>query len=232
MVHDDGHEGVHRTLHCLRHDFHFPNMRHWVQNFVTACATCQRYKSKHLHSTGLRHPLAVPSVVWAGIGLNFVEALPALMTRQSFFPSWTASASTTTSSHWWTRTRPSPWRRPFSLTSCASTGFHSPSCLIVTRCSPRHSSASSCASWARSCTCRQPSTPRRTARQRLLIASSSCTYATSLAIPLDSGCAGCRGSSTYTTWHTSPRSTRCHSEWSTDATRPPPAPTSLARLMW
>jgi hypothetical protein len=44
-VHNDGHEGVHRTLHRLCRDFHFPNMRRLVQDFVRACATCQRYKS-------------------------------------------------------------------------------------------------------------------------------------------------------------------------------------------
>jgi transposase InsO family protein len=75
-VHEDGHEGVHRTLHRLRHDFHFPNMRHLVQEFVRSCPTCQRYKSEHLHPAGLLMPLPVPSAVWADIGLNFVEALP------------------------------------------------------------------------------------------------------------------------------------------------------------
>jgi len=75
-VHDDGHEGVHRTLHRLRRDFHFPNMRRVVQDFVRACATCQRYKSEHLHPAGLLHPLPVPSIVWADIGIDFVEALP------------------------------------------------------------------------------------------------------------------------------------------------------------
>ena len=29
-VHEDGHEGVQRTVHRLRRDFHFPNMRHMV----------------------------------------------------------------------------------------------------------------------------------------------------------------------------------------------------------
>ena len=29
-VHEDGHEGVQRTMHRLRRDFHFPNMRRMV----------------------------------------------------------------------------------------------------------------------------------------------------------------------------------------------------------
>jgi hypothetical protein len=75
-VHEDGHEGVQRTLHRLRRDFHFPNMRRVVQEFVRACATCQRYKSEHLHPAGLLQPLPVPSTIWADISLDFVEALP------------------------------------------------------------------------------------------------------------------------------------------------------------
>ena len=75
-VHDDGHEGVHRTLHRLRRDFHFPNMRRLVQDFVRACTTCQRFKSEHLHPAGLLQPLPVPSAVWADIAMDFVEALP------------------------------------------------------------------------------------------------------------------------------------------------------------
>jgi hypothetical protein len=75
-VHVDGHEGVHRTLHRLRRDFHFPNMRRLVQDFVRECATCQQYKSEHLHPAGLLQPLPIPSVVWGDIGLDFVEALP------------------------------------------------------------------------------------------------------------------------------------------------------------
>jgi hypothetical protein len=40
-VHNDGHEGIHHTLHRLRWDFHFPNMRRLVHDFVKACVTCQ-----------------------------------------------------------------------------------------------------------------------------------------------------------------------------------------------
>jgi hypothetical protein len=74
-VHEDDHEGVQRTLHRFRRDFHFPDMRRVVQDFVRACATRQRYKSEHLHPTGLL-PLPIPTAVWADIGLDFVEALP------------------------------------------------------------------------------------------------------------------------------------------------------------
>ncbi|KAF0923711.1 hypothetical protein E2562_006683 [Oryza meyeriana var. granulata] len=75
-VHDDGHEGVQRTMHRLRRDFHFPHMRRLVQDFVRRCITCQRYKSEHLLPAGLLMPLPVPTVVWADIGLDFIEALP------------------------------------------------------------------------------------------------------------------------------------------------------------
>jgi hypothetical protein len=61
-VHDDGHEGVQRTLHRLRRNFHSPNLRKVVQDYIKACATCQRYKSEHLHPVGLL-PLPVPTTV-------------------------------------------------------------------------------------------------------------------------------------------------------------------------
>jgi len=75
-VHAEGHEGVQRTLHRLRRDFHFPNMKQLVQDWVRACPTCQRYKSEHLHPAGLLLPLPVPQGVWSDIALDFVEALP------------------------------------------------------------------------------------------------------------------------------------------------------------
>jgi hypothetical protein len=75
-LYNDGHEGVHRTLHRLRRDFHFPNMRRLVQEFVKACVTCQQYKSDHLRPAGLLQSLPVSSAVWADIGIDFIEALP------------------------------------------------------------------------------------------------------------------------------------------------------------
>jgi hypothetical protein len=51
-------------------------MRAVVQDYVRACATCQCYKSEHLHPAGLLLPLPVPTAVWADIGMEFIEALP------------------------------------------------------------------------------------------------------------------------------------------------------------
>ena len=81
VAHNDGHEGIHRTLHRLRRDFHFPNMRRLVQDFVKACVTCQQYKSDHLRPAGLLQPLLVPSAVWADIGIDFIEALPKVQSK-------------------------------------------------------------------------------------------------------------------------------------------------------
>ncbi|RLN33026.1 putative retroelement [Panicum miliaceum] len=75
-THEEGHEGVQRTLHWLRRDFHFPNMKQVVQDYVRGCVICQRYKSEHLHPAGLLLPLPVPQGVWTDIALDFVEALP------------------------------------------------------------------------------------------------------------------------------------------------------------
>ena len=74
-VHNDGHEGVQRTLHRLRRDIHAPNLRMVVQDFVCSCPTCQLYKTEHLQPAGLLLPLPVPSAVWADIALDFIEGL-------------------------------------------------------------------------------------------------------------------------------------------------------------
>lgn len=75
-VHEEGHEGIQRTLHRLCRDFHFPNMKSLVQDMVRACGVCQQYKVEHLHPAGLLLPLLVLQGVWTDITLDFVEVLP------------------------------------------------------------------------------------------------------------------------------------------------------------
>jgi transposase InsO family protein len=63
-------------MHFQRRDFHFPNMKQAVHDWVRSCAVCQRNKAEHLHPAGLLLPLPVPQGVWTDIALDFIEALP------------------------------------------------------------------------------------------------------------------------------------------------------------
>jgi hypothetical protein len=141
-VHEDGHEGVQRTLHRLRRDFHFSDMHRVVQDFVRACAARQRYKSEHLHPADLLLPLPVPTAVWADIGIDLVEACHEFAANRSFSRWWIASASTATSSRLPIHIRRNPWHRHSSQTLYVSMGCRNPWYPIGTLCSPRHSGRS------------------------------------------------------------------------------------------
>jgi hypothetical protein len=75
-AHAMGHEGMEKTLHRLRVDFHIPGARVVVQEHVHACTMCQRNKGEQLHPAGLLQPLDMPTTVWADIVMDFVEGLP------------------------------------------------------------------------------------------------------------------------------------------------------------
>ena len=76
LAHAAGHEGVQKTLHRLRDDFYIPGDRALVQDWLRACATCQRNKTQTLQPAGLLQPLEVPTQVWADISMDFIEGLP------------------------------------------------------------------------------------------------------------------------------------------------------------
>lgn len=79
LAHDVSHEGIQKTLHRLRHDFHVP-----VDDFVRACPTCQRNKSEHMHPDLLLQSLPVPSHIWEDISMNFVKDLPRVHGKSVF----------------------------------------------------------------------------------------------------------------------------------------------------
>jgi len=113
-----------------------------VQDFVRACATCQQYKSEHLHPAGLLHPLPIPSVVWADIGLDFVEALPRVHAKTvilSVVDRFSKYCHFIPLAHPYT----SPWHRHSSPTSSGCTGYRSPLSPTETRCSRPLSGVSS-----------------------------------------------------------------------------------------
>ena len=74
--HEEGHEGVQKTLQRFRRDFYTPNARQAVQEFVKGCSVCQKNKTDHLHPAGLLLPLPVPSQIWSDIAMDFIEGLP------------------------------------------------------------------------------------------------------------------------------------------------------------
>jgi hypothetical protein len=77
-AHGTGHEGVEKTLHRLRVDFHLPGSRRLVQEFVRACMVCQCNKTEHLHPTGLLQPLEVRTPVLTDITMDFIEGFPCI----------------------------------------------------------------------------------------------------------------------------------------------------------
>jgi hypothetical protein len=74
--HDIGHEGIHKTLHRLRRDFHLPQAREAIRDYIRNCLVCQRNKTEQLHPAGLLQPLEVPSRVREDIAMDFIEGLP------------------------------------------------------------------------------------------------------------------------------------------------------------
>jgi hypothetical protein len=75
-THAAGHEGVQRTLHHLRANFHIPDDKALVQEFVRDCAVCQQNKTSHLQPAGLLQSLPVPTMIWNDLAMDFIEALP------------------------------------------------------------------------------------------------------------------------------------------------------------
>jgi hypothetical protein len=71
-----GHEGVQKTLQCLRTSFFTPGDNKLISDYIKRCSECQRNKTEHLHSVGLLQLLTVPSGVWRNIALDFVEGFP------------------------------------------------------------------------------------------------------------------------------------------------------------
>jgi len=76
LSHSIGHEGIQKTLQRLRQHFLVDHDRRLVEDFVRACAVCQRNKTESLHPVRLLQPLEVPSSVWSDIATDFVEGLP------------------------------------------------------------------------------------------------------------------------------------------------------------
>lgn len=71
FAHGMGHKGIQKTLHRLRADFHIPEDRRLVLDYVRNCEICQHNNTEHLRPAGLLQPLDIPSAVLGRCGYGF-----------------------------------------------------------------------------------------------------------------------------------------------------------------
>ena len=71
-----GHYGIKATLTRLSANFYWPGMHSDVKEFVLKCAICQYNKYNTHNPYGLLQPLAVPTLVWDEISMDFITNLP------------------------------------------------------------------------------------------------------------------------------------------------------------
>ena len=71
-----GHTGVAKTVHRVRQNFDWPNLRADVRQFVSQCPICQLTKYETKKPGGLLQPLPPPAAVWEDLSLDFIIGLP------------------------------------------------------------------------------------------------------------------------------------------------------------
>uniref|UniRef100_A0A674BG65 Gypsy retrotransposon integrase-like protein 1 n=1 Tax=Salmo trutta TaxID=8032 RepID=A0A674BG65_SALTR len=70
------HPGMNRRVAFLRQRFWWPTMERDTREFISACSVCARNKTSTKPTSGLLHPLPIPSHPWSHIALDFVTGLP------------------------------------------------------------------------------------------------------------------------------------------------------------
>jgi hypothetical protein len=71
-----GHFGRFKTLELLSRNFYWPNISHFVKNYIRTCDLCQRSKPPRHRPYGLLQPLPVPERPWSSISLDHIVELP------------------------------------------------------------------------------------------------------------------------------------------------------------
>src|SRR5271156_4162471 len=70
LYHDSlvaGHPGQAQTLELVNRAYHWPNMKAYINRYVSACDPCQRTKVKNTKPTGTLQSLPVPEEPWQAI---------------------------------------------------------------------------------------------------------------------------------------------------------------------
>ncbi|KAJ9555024.1 hypothetical protein OSB04_009638 [Centaurea solstitialis] len=71
-----GHTGESRTYQRMASELFWVGMRKDISKMVSECEICQRNKVLSGSPAGLLQPLALPTMVWSDITMDFIEGLP------------------------------------------------------------------------------------------------------------------------------------------------------------
>lgn len=71
-----GHPGRMPTLMLVKHNFHWPSMKAYINKYVDGCQSCQRVKTRTSKPYGALQPLPVPSGPWVDVCYNMITDLP------------------------------------------------------------------------------------------------------------------------------------------------------------
>src|SRR5258707_9951641 len=72
-----GHFRGTKTTELIRHNYHWPGMRHMVGDYIRSCTSCAHTKVMHHKPYSLLKQLPIPGQPWESILMDFIEQLPA-----------------------------------------------------------------------------------------------------------------------------------------------------------
>src|SRR5258708_39051823 len=71
-----GHFGETKTTELIRHNYHWPGMRHMVGDYIRLCTSCTCTKVTRHKPYGLLKQLPIPGQPWESISMDFIKQLP------------------------------------------------------------------------------------------------------------------------------------------------------------
>lgn len=85
QCHDEaGHLGIDKTQELVQRRFWWPKLVDHVREYVSACPTCAKTKSRNHKVPGLMVPLPIPSRPWECVTLDLVTDLPPVRRKDAF----------------------------------------------------------------------------------------------------------------------------------------------------
>ena len=71
-----GHFGQNKTLLLIHHQYIWPGLWTFVNDFCKSCTTCMHSKSQHQNPYGFLKQLSVPEKPWNSICMDFIKTFP------------------------------------------------------------------------------------------------------------------------------------------------------------